>query len=92
MFGEDIENDISDMAALQGDDAATVLRKLFHTEIENIRNAKADSDSKMAEKLIKSIRSIGEEFISANLNRAIIGQFDAHEKVLPTEDNITLLV
>lgn len=48
MYGENTENDISDMASLQTEEDAAILRKLFLTEIENIRNAKAEGESKLA--------------------------------------------
>jgi hypothetical protein len=46
----------------------------------------------MAEKLLKSIRSISEEAITANLHRNLLEGFTGHEKVQTLEDNLSLLV
>jgi len=51
------------------------------TEIENIRNAKAEGESKMAEIMLKKIRSLPEGLINANIHRKLIDRFIGHEKV-----------
>lgn len=57
------------------------MKKLFLTEIENIRNAKAEGESKIAEIMLKKIRSLPEGLIDANLHRKLIDRFIGHEKV-----------
>lgn len=66
------------MASLQTEEEAAILRRLFLTEIENIRNAKADGESKLAEIMLKKIKSLPEEVIASNLGRKVIDQFGGH--------------
>lgn len=91
MFGENTENDISDMASLQTEEESAILKKLFLTEIENIRNAKAEGESKMAEIMLKKIKSLPEALINANIHRKVMDNFIGHEKVQTVEENIAIL-
>ena len=52
------ENDLKDLAEISKGDCSTVMIKLFQEEIENIKNAKSDTDSKLSQSFAKSIKSI----------------------------------
>lgn len=55
--------------------------QLFQKEIEDIKNAKSDTDNKLNEILVKHIKSIPLEFLEANLHQSILEKFHQHDKV-----------
>lgn len=89
MFAGNEENDLSDMAELaKKEDDLSVLVQLFQKEIEDIKKAKSDTDSKLNEIFLKNVNSISSEVLSLNLNRTLIKGFHHHDQVQPIENNV----
>lgn len=92
MFGGNEENDLSDLGELGQKDALSVLTQLFLKEIEDIKNAKSDTDNKLTELFVKNIRSIPQEQLAEFANKTVMKDFHQHDQVQSTETSIGLFV
>lgn len=68
------------------------MTQLFQKEIEDIRNAKSDTDNKLNEIFIKNIKSISSEFLEKNINQKILDKFHQHDTVQSLENSVGIFV
>jgi hypothetical protein len=62
--GDNEDNDLKDLSTLcQSRDERAILHKLFQQDIEDIKNAKSDTDNKLSQVFAKNIKVIPSEFI-----------------------------
>lgn len=59
-----------------------MLTKLFQKDIEDIKNAKSDTDNKLSQIFAKHIRTLPAELIDENVQKQLIDSFRSHDKVL----------
>lgn len=88
--GHEVNNDMKDLAGLaETGDENQLLKELLHTEIVNIKNAKTESDSLLAQDYLLRIRPISVEELADSGNADIEG-FDSFDS--NTLDKATLAV
>ena len=64
MFGGNTENDMNDLACLIDKNEAEIMRKLFVTDVEDIKASKEDLDkNKLTEAYLKRIKSLSPEML-----------------------------
>ena len=84
---------MSDMAELYHQkDEVKILTQLFQKEIEDIKNAKTDSDNKLAELYAKNIKVVPTETLVSSSNRNILENFNLHDKVLLEDKSAACLI
>ncbi len=66
MFSSEIDdNDLKDLSALaELNDQLPILQKLFQKDIEDIKNAKSDTDNKLSQIFAKNIKTVPDSVIS----------------------------
>lgn len=69
-----------------------MLRKIYQVDIENIRNAKSDTDNKLSQIFAKNIRSVSDELLVENVGKKLLGVYRLHDKVQPLETSISAFV
>lgn len=83
MFSANIDdNDLKDLSALvEMNDELAILQKLYQHDIENIKNAKSDTDNKLSQIFAKNIKTISNEILTENISHKIISSYRQHDKV-----------
>lgn len=60
-----------------------MLRKIYQVDIENIRNAKSDTDNKLSQIFAKNIKSVSDEMLVENVGNKLLGGYRLHDNVQP---------
>jgi hypothetical protein len=83
LFSADIDdNDLKDLSALASmNDEFAILQKLYQQDIENIKNAKSDTDNKLSQIFAKNIKTISNEILAENIQHKILTSYRQHDKV-----------
>lgn len=91
MFSANIDdNDLKDLAALaETNDELTILKKLYQTDIENIKNAKSDTDNKLSQIFAKNIKTLSEQLLVENVQNKILSSYRQHDKVQPLQNSVS---
>jgi hypothetical protein len=62
--GDNDDNDLKDLSTLcQSRDERAILHKLFQQDIEDIKNAKSDTDNKLSQLFAKNIKVVSSALI-----------------------------
>lgn len=56
-----------------------MLRKIYQVDIENIRNAKSDTDNKLSQIFAKNIKSVPDELLVDNVGKKVLGGYRLHD-------------
>ena len=62
-------------------DEFSIMQKLYQIDIDNIKNAKSDTDNKLSQIFAKNIRTVPTETLEENIKLPIIEQYLSHDKV-----------
>jgi len=57
------------------------LQKLFQEDIENIKNAKSDTDNKLSQIFAKNIKTVSTDLLASSISFKFIDGFNQHDKI-----------